>query len=300
MFPFLKKRFPESSMAEIILLLACMLWGVSFPIMQMCILQVGPYYYMLIKHVFAVLLFLPFLPLIFRYKNDLALIPFGALLGGLYFLACLFQAWGFERIPAGRSAFITALIVIVTPLLAPFFNDAKIKKTDVLGIVVVLFGMNLLLDPFHSQGNWWGDILTFCGTLFFALHIQTLQRVMKKHNRAPLFAFYQTFFLMLFSAFPVLFFAYNTRTVFTQTPMHIWLLFVFLGLLVVALILQLWLQPKTTPTRTALIFNLQPAFAALMSYFLMGEKMSAQGLMGAFIMLLGVGAITVAGASKIK
>lgn len=291
-----KNRLPESTFAEVVLLLACMLWGASFPVMQMCIQQVGPYYYMLIKHVFAVILFLPFLPLILRREKALLLLPFGALLGLLYFLACLFQAWGFERIPAGRNAFITALIVVVTPLLAPFFHAGKLKKNDAFGIVVVLSGMYLLLDPLHSEGNWWGDILTFCGTIFFALHMQTLQLIMKKYNRPFLFAFYQTVFLALFSFFPVVFFTNTAHSVLTQTPLSIWLLFVFLGLLVVALILQLWLQPKTTPTRAALIFNLQPAFAALMSYFIMGEKMTSIALIGAFIMLWGVVTTTVIGA----
>jgi drug/metabolite transporter (DMT)-like permease len=65
---------------------------------------------------------------------------------------------------------------------------------------------------------------------------------------------------------------------------------VYLGLVATALVfaLQLKLQRYTTSTHTALIFALEPVFAALFSWFWIGEVITGAIMLGGAIMLVGV------------
>jgi drug/metabolite transporter (DMT)-like permease len=64
----------------------------------------------------------------------------------------------------------------------------------------------------------------------------------------------------------------------------------FLGLVATALVLTLWLllQPHTTATHAALIFALEPVFAAFFSWLWTGEEVTAAVWAGGAVMMLGV------------
>ncbi len=285
---FLSKK----TMADLVLLFFAMVWGLAFPLMHIAIRAIGPIDFLIIKYFFATLFFLPFVFLKTNEKRKkfLKLIPYGIILSLLYFCAAMFQAEGLQRIAAGRNAFITGLVVVIVPLLSPVFHGIYPKKFDVFAIVIVLFGMYLLLDPLHSQASWQGDLLSFIGTLFFAVHMQTLQKFSKKYDEPIIFAFYQMLFITLFSLTLASFLDFRAN-ILVATHMSLYILFILmaLGLLVMsAFFIQAKFQPMTTPSRAVLIYNLQPAIAAFFAFFILNEKMSYQSILGGGITILAV------------
>jgi len=62
------------------------------------------------------------------------------------------------------------------------------------------------------------------------------------------------------------------------------------GLLATALAftVQAWAQQHTTPTRTALIYSLEPVVACVTSFLLTGETLSRRGMAGAGMILAGI------------
>ncbi len=52
--------------------------------------------------------------------------------------------------------------------------------------------------------------------------------------------------------------------------------------------IQTWAQRWTSPTRTALIFAMEPVFAWITSFLLLGEVLSGRGTVGAVLILSGV------------
>ena len=52
--------------------------------------------------------------------------------------------------------------------------------------------------------------------------------------------------------------------------------------------LQTHYQSRTTPQRTALIFSMEPVFATLFAYLMLGEVLSALGQLGALLILISV------------
>jgi drug/metabolite transporter (DMT)-like permease len=55
-----------------------------------------------------------------------------------------------------------------------------------------------------------------------------------------------------------------------------------------AFTVQAWAQQYTTPTRTALIYSLEPVVAWLTSFWLMGEVLSRRAALGAGLILCGI------------
>lgn len=280
----------RKTFADIVLLSVSLTWGIAYPLMHIAITGVGPYNFLLAKYFFSTLLFAPFVLFLVNYKKLLSLFPYGVLLGFLYFMACLFQAEGLHRIPAGRNAFITGLVVIFVPILSPIFHRTYPKKIDILTILLVLVGMYILLNPLSSVEFKQGDILSLIGTIFFTLHIQTLQKITQKFNEPKIFAFFQVFFITLFSLILI----YVTKgmpgfMLYKDVSMEIWLtLFVLGAIVMLAFFVQAKFQNMTTATRAVVIYNLQPALAAMFSYMLIGEKMTAREMLGAAIVVFSV------------
>jgi drug/metabolite transporter (DMT)-like permease len=60
------------------------------------------------------------------------------------------------------------------------------------------------------------------------------------------------------------------------------------GLATGAFAVQVWAQRVMPAQQVALIFSLEPAFAAWLSWYFLGEQMSAQGWIGSLLILAGV------------
>jgi drug/metabolite transporter (DMT)-like permease len=71
---------------------------------------------------------------------------------------------------------------------------------------------------------------------------------------------------------------------------NVWVALAVTSLLATALAfsIQTWAQRWSSPTRTALIFSLEPVFAWLTSYLVAGEVLSQRGMAGAALILAGI------------
>ena len=150
--------------------------------------------------------------------------------------------------------------------------------------------MYILLDPFEMVEFKQGDLLSLTGTLFFTLHIQVLQKITEKFNEPKIFAFYQVFFITIFSTVMILATkGVNSFLLFRDISLSLWIILFILGAIVMlAFFIQAKFQSMTTPSRAVVIYNLQPALAAFFSYLIIGEIMSARSIIGAIVVILSI------------
>ncbi|NWF84692.1 MAG: DMT family transporter, partial [Bryobacteraceae bacterium] len=100
----------------------------------------------------------------------------GAACAGLLFLGYALQTAGLTLTTASKSAFLTALYIVLVPLLASFVNESRPRPVEVAGILLAACGTALLTA---ASGGWqaqsWdlnrGDMLTILSALAFAGHI---------------------------------------------------------------------------------------------------------------------------------
>jgi drug/metabolite transporter (DMT)-like permease len=139
------------------------------------------------------------------------------------------------------------------------------------------------LSQFSSVNR--GDLLTLGCALVFAFHIIFLGRATQVH-RFQQIAVLQLGVCVLLMALtvPVM------ETVYVAwTPRVLWAIAIT-GVLgtAAAFTIQAWAQQFTPPTHTALIFALEPVFAWLTSYLVLGERLGGRAAVGAGLILAGV------------
>jgi drug/metabolite transporter (DMT)-like permease len=130
-----------------------------------------------------------------------------------------------------------------------------------------------------------GDLLTFFCAIGFAAHIVTLGH------------FSENMHFQLLSVAQVGAAAVLALSLFwwAETPHVRWRPAVICAILVTGLLatalaftIQAWAQQYTTSTRTGLIYMLEPVFAWITSYGIMGEGLSERAAAGAALILGGV------------
>jgi drug/metabolite transporter (DMT)-like permease len=56
----------------------------------------------------------------------------------------------------------------------------------------------------------------------------------------------------------------------------------------IAFATQMWAQQYTTPSHAAIIFTLEPVFAVITSYLVIGERLNRRSMLGAGLVLVGI------------
>lgn len=219
----------------------------------------------------------------------------GIQIGVWLFAGYAFQTFGLMYTSSSKAGFITGLSIVLVPLFSVWLFRQKIRRQTSLGIVVATVGLFMLSFNRAEMVNG-GDILVFFCAISFAMHIVTVGRYARQYP-ALLLGFVQILTAGILNAFAALIFEMAnveqvTRMQMLQTAM---LPDVLSALLVTSLfatafafVAQSQFQKYTTATRTALIFSMEPVFAALTAYLWAGEVLSTKATMGALLILLGM------------
>jgi drug/metabolite transporter (DMT)-like permease len=191
-------------------------------------------------------------------------------IGLLFWAGFVFQTSGLDRTTPSRSAFITGLSVPLTPIVYLAVHGRRPRVSTILGVVLALAGMWLLTRPEPGTALNRGDLLTlgcavaFAGQIVAAGHFG--KRVSARHLLVVELAV--TGVLSLLTA-PLL------ETTRIEPSLGLAGLIAFLSLSAVATFgFQLRAQQVVSPSQTALIFALEPVFAAITSYVAIGEVLT--------------------------
>ncbi len=212
----------------------------------------------------------------------------GALVGVFLWLGYEFQTPGLQYTTASKSGFLTGMSVVLVPLFLAVGWRRHINRWTLLGVAIAFAGLYLMTIPGGHGGlrsiNK-GDVLTFLCAISFAFQIIFVGRATQKHSFRQIVVVETVVcaLLMIVSA-PLL-----ERPHIAFTGQVVWAILVT-GLLGTALGFgaQSWAQQFTPPTHTALIFSLEPVFALITSYVVLGERLGFRGALGAAMILGGV------------
>jgi len=279
--------------ANLVLVLIALIWGTTFTIVHQAVANFPPLALIALRFGCAALLFVP---LVLRGGVRRHEVEVGALLGGLLFLGFATQTLGLQRTTPARAGFITGLNVVLVPLFGVLFGQRPPVRA-VLGVVVATVGLAVLtwgcaipwlgcsITTASTPQQQWGDLLVLGCAAAFALHIVAVSR----YAIALPVATVNTWQLIAAALLA------GSTAFATERPVPVPTLAVvgaalFLGLIATALVfaLQLRVQRYTSATHTALIFALEPVFAALFAWLWIGEALTGAVLLGGGIMLLGV------------
>jgi len=268
--------------AELVLLGTTCIWGGTFVIMKLGFADVSPFLFIAIRFTLGSLFFGA---VFFRHLRSMkaSVLRKGAVLGALLGIGLALQTYGLQITTASKSAFITGMMVVFTPIAQLFIQRRLPKPGNVIGVVIVTAGLFLLTSPGGSGFNL-GDFLTLVGAFLFGIYIVYLDIFTNEEEFLPL-AFLQIAFTALLGWMLVPF--ETPRFEFTWNVARLLFYTAFLAT-VVTTYTQTRFQKDTTPTRAGILFTLEPVISAVLAYFVLGEILGMLGVLGGLIIVVGI------------
>lgn len=254
-----------------VLVLVTLIWGTTFVVVKEA-LDVLPVPLLLALRFSLAGLFFLWVP--FRRE---ALRP-ALVLGTLSFAGFATQTLGLAITTASKAAFITGLSVILTPMVAAVWlgTRAPLRAWIAAGVAVAGLGLMTLTGGGVSGVNT-GDLWVLGTALAYAVFIVYLGRVA---GEAPALS------LAALQHVPMALFAWiwalpHVATI-PHVPLGTWGALLYLAAVATALIavLQTYAQRVVPAHLAALVFVLEPVFAAVFAYALLGERLGAFGWLG--------------------
>ncbi|GJQ22040.1 MAG: membrane protein [Bacteroidia bacterium] len=269
--------------AELLLLSCTLIWGGTFAVTKSGLEEISPLLLITLRFAIAALLFLPFAKL-GSVPMTAVTMKGGVIIGILLFIGFVTQTIGLEYTTASKSGFITGLLVVFTPLFQILIERKPPRAGNIAGVVLVTTGLYLLTSPGGSEFNV-GDALTLICAAAFGLYIVYLDLYTKEGNVRQI-AFLQFAITGFGSLVGALLFEDVSLTVGWNTIGTV----AYLALLATlyTLTVQTRYQKETTPTRAAIIFSVEPVFAAFIAYLALGERIGAVGVAGGGLIVAGL------------
>ncbi|WP_342488392.1 DMT family transporter [Cytobacillus sp. FSL W7-1323] len=277
--------------ADFSLLLVAFIWGTTFVLVQNALQSLSAFSFNGIRFLIAAF-FLTIMAIIFYRKQWERLtkrtLMAGILLGLCLFIAYTFQTIGLHYTSSSKAGFITGLSVILVPILSIFILNIKITRNAFIGVFVATLGLYLLTAQDISAFNK-GDGFVFICALGFAFHIILTNLFAQAHSAIILTIIQVTTvgLLSILSGFVYEGWSYDSELLFRQEVIFA-LLITSIFATGLAFLAQTHFQQFTSPTRVAVIFAMEPVFAALTGYIFAGDRLSIIAMFGCLFILLGM------------
>jgi drug/metabolite transporter (DMT)-like permease len=281
----------DRARAEFALLVITLIWGITFTTVKNALANASPILFVAVRFSLAAAVLIA----IYHRKLDLRTLLPGIAVGTLLFAGYAFQTAGLRLTTPSKSAFITGFTIPLVPLISSCVYRKRPRLVELAGVLAATLGMALMtLQDVHLQMTSLvlnpGDALTAAGAVAFALHIVALGYFSSWVTRLGLgFQPLAVWQILTAAAWGLLSFRWLDSPYWHMSS-GLLIALAITGLLATALAftVQTWAQLYTTPTRTALIFSLEPVFAWAFSWLLTREVLTPRATLGAVLIMAGI------------
>jgi drug/metabolite transporter (DMT)-like permease len=267
----------------LILLLVTVVWGMTFPVLKVATAQLSGVEVTALRFLIAAACMGPFvrgIPL--QTWRD------GLILGVLALTSMVAQAYGLQFISANRSAFLTSLNVLMVPLIG-LAVGVRPGWMVFFAAAVACVGVGLM--SFDVQGDFWADLATLAAALAYALYTILMSSHAKNHRPAQL-ATAQIACMALLGALWMLVDSGAPRVLSLPglVEAEVWWGLLFLGAVASAatFFLQAMAQSHVSAPQAAIIYAMEPVFAAAFGWWYISEQMTPMALLGGALVIAAV------------
>jgi drug/metabolite transporter (DMT)-like permease len=271
----------KRAQAELLLLVVTFIWGATFVVVKGALSHASPLAFLAVRFGIAGFLLLGVLA---RGRIDREALRPGLVLGFFLFGGYTFQTFAQEFTTPSKCAFITGFSVILVPLIM-LFGGQRMSAANLAGALLGLAGLYFLVLPSNLASVNRGDVLTLFGSVCFAVHIVLVGQYTRR------FSFLHLVPVQILSVaiLAVLAVPLDPYRKLDWTPGLVGA-FVITSVFATgfAFSVQNWAQQYAPAAHTALIFAMEPVFAALVSWRVMGERLGGKVLLGSALILTGM------------
>lgn len=275
----------EQLKGSIALLTATVIWGFAFIAQSVGMDLIGPFTFQMTRCLLAVVFLVP-LAFLFdigkcSWKESLAkwknprLWKASVCCGLALFIAASLQQIGLVYTDAGKAGFITAMYIVMTPVVG-LLRGRRVPRATVFSVALAVVGLYLISCMGVTKINK-GDLCIMGCALAFAVQINCID-----HFCEGLDGFRMNCIQALTVALLSVPFVGFTETLDAANLMACWGPLCFAGILSMGMAysLQIVGQKCIEPTAASLIMSLESVFAALGGWWLLKERMTSTELLG--------------------
>lgn len=280
------------------LFLAAFLWGTSFIAQKVGMREVDGFTFNGIRTMIGAATLVPLI--IFRRAKSRGIAPgltaeekksrdrtqliCGVITGVILCIASNLQQFAFKYIDSGKVAFITALYMLLVPLLGLIIG----KRQPFFVWIALVFGcvgVYLLCVNGELGGIGPGELLSLSCSVFFAIHILYVDYAVQRSDPIIL-SFTQFVVCGILSIICMLLFEHPTREAVRTAILPI----IYSGVLSsgAAFTLQIVGQKNTEPAVASLLLCLESVFAVLAGGIVLHERLTGREIAGCIIMFTAV------------
>jgi len=271
-----------SRRADLVLILANLVWGVSFVVVKGALAASTPLAFTALRFAIAALVLVPFTTL--RAPWSRSELITGTLLGTLLAIGFAMQAVGLVSTTPSRSAFIVATSSVIAAALAFVVIRERPRLTVLVALALAAVGMYLLTAPGPGGVNR-GDLFTCVTAVCFGGQIVAVSYASRRYDAVRL-VWMQTVVTAVGAALAAM--AWEDSAMHWNPSYAAALLYAAVFATALALLWQMQSQQFMSSARAALIFCLEPVFAAITSWLWLGERLSLPQWAGGILILGGM------------
>lgn len=297
--------------SPVLLFLTAVIWGVAFVAQSVGMEYIGPFTFNCVRSLIGGIVLIPCIWILDRVrgkgngrsadrngKNEISgkqtpdqpagsmagsnrrtVLTGGICCGLALFAASNLQQFGIQYTSVGKAGFITAMYIVLVPVLGIFLKK-KVGWKVRISVVLAVAGLYLLcITEGFSVGK--GDLLVLLCALVFAVHILVIDYFSPKADGVRLSCI-QFLVCGLLSGVGML---------LTEKPdmgaiLQAWMPILYAGVMScgVAYTLQIIGQKDMDPTIASLILSLESVVSVLAGWVLLGQSLSAKELFGCVLM----------------
>ncbi len=286
---------------SLLLLLTAVIWGVAFVAQSVGMDYVGAFTFNCVRSIIGGLVLIPCIIFLKNLKHkemggqgklsvkESLQVTRVELVGGIccgvaLFAASNFQQFGISYTTVGKAGFITALYVVIVPIMGLFFKK-KVSFVIWISVVLSVVGLYLLCMTENSFSLAFGDLLVLICALLFSVHILVIDYFSPKGD-GVIISCIQFFVSGVLSG--VMMFLFETPRI--EGILAAWMPILYAGVLScgVAYTLQIVGQKDMNPTVASLILCLESVVSALAGWLILGQALNAREMAGCFLMFFAI------------
>jgi drug/metabolite transporter (DMT)-like permease len=282
--------------ADLLLAFCTVIWGATFVIVQDALADASVFVFLALRFLTAAAV----LAIIYRreiprlraagfHSGPLA---GGVLMGCLLFGGFALQTAGLQFTSPSKAAFITGFSVVLVPVFLAPAGRTRVSIWVWAGALAALAGLYCLTVP--SAGEFArlnrGDLLVLCAAVLFALHIISVGAFTPHHSPGALSLIQVVVMAVLTLIAAPLFAATGWQAARVDWTTQLVIAVLVTGVLATALAFsaQIWAQQHASSSHTAILFSLEPVFAAATSFIFLHERLGGRSLVGAALIFVGI------------
>lgn len=287
----------SSLKSSVMLVLTALIWGIAFVAQSEGMNYVGGFTFNACRFLIGGVVLIPCIFLLRRVNQEQweklserekreqtrTGILGGVCCGSFLCIASSLQQFGIAYTTVGKAGFITALYIILVPVLGLFMKK-KVGMNVWISVGIAAVGMYLLCikEGFSVE---MGDFLVFLCSIGFSFHILVIDYFSPRADGVVI-SCVQFFTAGVISGVLTLIFESPSWQAVTAA----WMPILYAGIMScgVAYTLQVVAQKNIAPTVASLLMSLESVFSVLAGWVLLGQRLSGKEMAGCGLVFVGI------------